>query len=37
MCYIGNIGDSRAFMSIDKGSKIFKLSIDHKPNEEGER
>ena len=31
ICYVGNVGDSRAFMSIDSGTKIVPLSIDHKP------
>lgn len=31
IAYIANVGDSRAFMSIDNGTKIVPLSIDHKP------
>jgi len=30
--YIANIGDSRAIMSLNNGSKVKQLSIDHKPN-----
>lgn len=35
--YIGNIGDSRALLSIGNGKKVVSLSIDHKPNEENEK
>jgi len=35
--FIGNIGDSRAIMSIDGGKKIKLLSKDHKPEEESEK
>jgi protein phosphatase PTC2/3 len=31
ICYIANLGDSRAVMSSDAGSKIYPLSRDHKP------
>lgn len=31
VAYIGNVGDSRAFMSIDNGTKIVPLTSDHKP------
>ena len=34
IAYIANVGDSRAFMSIDNGTKIVPLSIDHKPENE---
>jgi serine/threonine protein phosphatase PrpC len=30
--YIGNIGDSRAIMSINNGNKVKQLTNDHKPN-----
>ena len=38
-CYVANVGDSRAFMSIDQGKRIVPLSRDHKPEdpEETER
>jgi len=36
MCYVGNVGDSRAVMSVDGGEKILLLSKDHKPEEENE-
>ena len=31
MCYIANVGDSRAILSYQNGSKVFPLSHDHKP------
>ncbi|CAG9318412.1 unnamed protein product [Blepharisma stoltei] len=36
ICYAANVGDSRAIMSGEKGSKIYPLSKDHKPYEEKE-
>lgn len=36
MCYVGNVGDSRAIMSVDGGEKILLLSRDHKPESEDE-
>lgn len=36
ICYIGNIGDSRAIYSKDNGKEVVSLTIDHKPNEESE-
>jgi protein phosphatase 2C family protein 2/3 len=33
MCYIANVGDSRAVMSTDAGKNIIPLTNDHKPNE----
>lgn len=37
MCYIANVGDSRAVMSGEGGNKVYNLSRDHKPNEENEQ
>ncbi len=31
--YVANVGDSRAILSANNGSKIYCLSKDHKPNE----
>lgn len=36
MCYIANVGDSRALMSVDGGREIISLTNDHKPNDEFE-
>ena len=33
MCYIANVGDSRAIMSGNNGKKLFPLSRDHKPSD----
>lgn len=34
ICYIANVGDSRAIMSAHGGEYILNLSRDHKPNDE---
>lgn len=36
VAYVANVGDSRAFMSIDEGTKIVQLSVDHKPENQAE-
>lgn len=33
-CYISNVGDSRAVMSVELGRKAVQLSRDHKPQDE---
>ena len=37
MCYVANVGDSRAILSADFGLKLYSLSKDHKPMEEFEK
>ena len=37
MCYIANVGDSRAILSYQSGSKVFPLSHDHKPDAQSEK
>mmetsp|Transcript_16666 Transcript_16666/g.29969 ORF Transcript_16666/g.29969 Transcript_16666/m.29969 type:complete len:399 (+) Transcript_16666:167-1363(+) len=36
ICYVANVGDSRAVMSGNYGTRTIPLSKDHKPNEESE-
>lgn len=37
VCYVANLGDSRAILSSCSGEKLFLLSRDHKPNEDYEK
>ena len=37
MCYIANLGDSRAIYSYDTGKKFYQLSRDQKPNDPKEK
>jgi protein phosphatase 2C family protein 2/3 len=36
MCYVANVGDSRAVLSCEEGRRAYPLSLDHKPGEDGE-
>ena len=36
-CYIANLGDSRAILSENRSSNLYKLTKDHKPNDSSER
>ena len=36
ICYVANVGDSRATLSSDSGQKVYPLSLDHKPGDENE-
>lgn len=37
ICYIANLGDSRALLSQNYGKKMFQITNDHKPGEESEK
>lgn len=37
ICYVANVGDSRAIMSCNNGSKCVMMTTDHKPNYPSEK
>ena len=37
MCYCGNLGDSRAVMSLSRGKKCLAITTDHKPSSKSEQ
>jgi protein phosphatase 2C family protein 2/3 len=37
ICYVANLGDSRALLSEDSSRRVFRISKDHKPNEIDEK
>lgn len=37
VCYIANVGDSRAILSTSNGKEVFQLTNDHKPNYKKEK
>jgi serine/threonine protein phosphatase PrpC len=37
VCYVANVGDCRAIMSVERGFRLHELSHDHKPNLPAER
>lgn len=37
ICYVANVGDSRAVLSTNGGKNVYAISKDHKPDSESER
>ena len=37
ICYITNLGDSRALYSLNSGRELYQITKDHKPNDENEK
>lgn len=37
VCYVANVGDSRAILSTKSGREVFSISRDHKPDSPNER
>ena len=37
MCYIANVGDSRAILSANSGKNVYAISKDHKPDSDTEK
>lgn len=36
ICYVANVGDSRAVISSNTGKKVLPITRDHKPDDEDE-
>lgn len=32
ICYVANLGDSRAVLASDSGKTVYQITKDHKPN-----
>lgn len=37
ICYIANVGDSRAILSMKSGRQVYPISRDHKPDSQNEK